>query len=652
MNAADFISRARNLVFDNLLNPQFGVEMLAAELGISRSELYKRIKKFENKSASQFIREIRLEKALELLRTDSYSIGEIAYMVGFHSPTYFSTAFKEKYGYPPSISKQNSRILHRPKALGSKRKLVPFVVGSVAILVLAISAFAALGGTMSKSVSLSVDRSTTLKAYGLYTEARELVEQRKDSAFPIAVELLEKAIELDPSFAEAYAEMSFLYGQWHYYGSLKKAERDKMMRKYLDLAISLDSASPEVLLARADYQWKHRNFPEDSTEILYGFQSVLEMDPEHDRAHYRLYQARRAMGQYKISHSHLEKASELEPKNYFYKTILARDLFWKKNERDRAMNVIEEVIKKSDRPGGVYFKSMFLTESSKDGHVQAFKNFHKALKDFPFLYGYMYWNTYITLDLDLLPLAERYSRLIQIKYPENTFYTYGNAYNILIAEQRYDEAMDFTIIWNSNKGLDDDTAVANIAKAHYLKGNLEITKEILLKHFGQVFESMADGTHPKVSITSSKIRAAKTYIDILRELGENDMAQPLVDFICSYYSDFNLRGFFATKLDHLDCAYLQNDLEGFLLALRNGFFREGNRLGVYMVLKLSNYPAFENEPAYQELFREIEQETHRMRAQVIEYLKAEGNWDPVWDSSLELYNRDVVMKNSDLPRFN
>uniref|UniRef100_UPI003562AB0B tetratricopeptide repeat protein n=1 Tax=Muriicola sp. TaxID=2020856 RepID=UPI003562AB0B len=234
------------------------------------------------------------------------------------------------------------------------------------------------------------------------------------------MELLEKAIELDPSFAEAYAEMSFLYGQWHYYGSLKKADRDKMMKKYVDLAVGLDSASPEVQLARADYQWKHRNFPEDSTEIIAGFQSVLEKDSEHDRAHYRLYQARRALGQYNTSHAHLEKASSLKPKNYFYKTVLARDLFWKKKERERAMAMIEEVISNSDRPGGIYFKSMFLAESSGDGHVQAFKSFHKSLKDFPFLYGYMYWNTLISLDLDLLPLAERYSRLIQTRYPENT----------------------------------------------------------------------------------------------------------------------------------------------------------------------------------------------------------------------------------------
>ncbi|MGB5190544.1 hypothetical protein, partial [Robiginitalea sp.] len=61
MSSDDFITRARQIVLDNLLNPQFGVSALARELGVSRSELYRRIKSEQRKSASQYIREIRLE---------------------------------------------------------------------------------------------------------------------------------------------------------------------------------------------------------------------------------------------------------------------------------------------------------------------------------------------------------------------------------------------------------------------------------------------------------------------------------------------------------------------------------------------------------------------------------------------------------------
>ncbi|NNC61239.1 MAG: helix-turn-helix transcriptional regulator, partial [Eudoraea sp.] len=136
MNSDDFISRARNTVLENLLNPQFGVVMLAKEMGISRSELYKRIKAIKNKSASQFIREIRLERALELIKTESYSFGEIAYMVGFSSPTYFSTSFKDYFGYSPSVSKQNGNVPKSEKIPKTKNRTIPLVLGAIAILIL------------------------------------------------------------------------------------------------------------------------------------------------------------------------------------------------------------------------------------------------------------------------------------------------------------------------------------------------------------------------------------------------------------------------------------------------------------------------------------------------------------------------------------
>ncbi len=644
MNSSAFISRARELVLDNLLNSQFGVASLAKELGISRSELYKRIKKIENKSASQFIREIRLDKALELLKEESHSIGEISYMVGFNSPTYFSTSFKEHYGYSPSISKQNGHVQDRLEKLRPKKKVIPLYIGGVAIIIVAIWSLVALGNTSSKTVDLSVDRSTTLKAYSMYLEARELIEQRKDSAFPLAVDLLEKSIDLDPTFAEAYAEMSFLYGQWHYYGSLKKQDRDKLMRKYVDLAMDRDPESPEVLLAKADLDWKNRNFPKDTTAIITAFQRVLDTDEENDRAHYRLYQVYRSLGKYEISHEHLERATALVPENYFYKTVLGRDLFWKKNEKERAMELIEDVIRNSERPGGVYFKALFMADSSTDGHVDAFKIFHNALKENKYLYGYLYWNTLITMDLDLLPLAEKYSRLIQIRYPENTFYTYENAYNIYIAKKRYDDALDLTIIWNSNKGLSEKAAIANLAKAHYLKGDLNKAEELLLESFGDLFDKISENKSPSVYIAQEDIRPIWTYLEVLRQKQDKDRVQELADFLCSYYEEFNDRGFFAKKFDEIDCLYQQNDLEGFLAALRDGYFNKGNRLGVYRYLKMSRYSAFEDEPAYRELMLEIEEDTHRMRTEVIDYLKKEGHWDTAWDRSLEYQNRDVVMK--------
>ncbi len=95
------LDKLRQIVLENLSNEQFGVEELAQSYGISRSQLHRKLKKLRKQSISQFIREIRLDEALKLLKKDAGSVSEIAYKVGFNSPTYFNTTFRNYFGYPP-----------------------------------------------------------------------------------------------------------------------------------------------------------------------------------------------------------------------------------------------------------------------------------------------------------------------------------------------------------------------------------------------------------------------------------------------------------------------------------------------------------------------------------------------------------------------
>lgn len=102
-----FLIRLRQIVDENLSNEQFGVSDLAREIGMSRSNLLRKVTKAGKLSVSQFIRQIRLEKAAELLKTEALTVSEISYRVGFGSPSYFIKCFREQYGYPPgSISEQ------------------------------------------------------------------------------------------------------------------------------------------------------------------------------------------------------------------------------------------------------------------------------------------------------------------------------------------------------------------------------------------------------------------------------------------------------------------------------------------------------------------------------------------------------------------
>jgi TolB-like protein/AraC-like DNA-binding protein len=95
----------KQVVLENLENEQFSVEHLSQLIGVSRSHLHRKLKKLKGQSISQFIREVRLAEALKLLRLDVATTSEIAFKVGFNSPSYFHKCFLEYYGYPPSEAK-------------------------------------------------------------------------------------------------------------------------------------------------------------------------------------------------------------------------------------------------------------------------------------------------------------------------------------------------------------------------------------------------------------------------------------------------------------------------------------------------------------------------------------------------------------------
>jgi AraC-like DNA-binding protein len=96
-----FIRKLTEIVLANLSDENFSVEKLAKEAGMSRMSVHRRIKSIKYQDVSQFIREIRLQRAKEMIQNNEGTIGEIAFRVGFGSATYFNKCFHEYFGSPP-----------------------------------------------------------------------------------------------------------------------------------------------------------------------------------------------------------------------------------------------------------------------------------------------------------------------------------------------------------------------------------------------------------------------------------------------------------------------------------------------------------------------------------------------------------------------
>lgn len=98
----DFVSRFKSLVEERMKDAELNVEDLGRNMGMSRVQLYRKLKSLTNYSPNELLRRMRLKKAASLLASSDMTIAEIAYEVGFSSPSYFTKCYKEQFGESPT----------------------------------------------------------------------------------------------------------------------------------------------------------------------------------------------------------------------------------------------------------------------------------------------------------------------------------------------------------------------------------------------------------------------------------------------------------------------------------------------------------------------------------------------------------------------
>lgn len=106
-----FIFELNKTIKANIDNSNFSVERLAESMGVSRVQLYRKIKAIFGIGVNDYINNLRLEKSKSLLENSKLSISEIAYSSGFSSPNYFSTAFKGKFGISPAQYRKGNKTI-------------------------------------------------------------------------------------------------------------------------------------------------------------------------------------------------------------------------------------------------------------------------------------------------------------------------------------------------------------------------------------------------------------------------------------------------------------------------------------------------------------------------------------------------------------
>ncbi|WP_439483418.1 helix-turn-helix domain-containing protein [Cyclobacterium plantarum] len=167
-----FIDAVEAVVLDNVSREDFGVSELAEAMNMSRSNLLRKIKKHTLLSASQYIRQIRLKKGLELLKQTSLTVSEISFQVGFGSTSYFIKCFREHFGYAPG----EARKIRKEQAVPSRfvKKYRISALAGLLVLLFAIAFFVLrslipAGGTgQDKSIAVLPFKNESSDSANLY----------------------------------------------------------------------------------------------------------------------------------------------------------------------------------------------------------------------------------------------------------------------------------------------------------------------------------------------------------------------------------------------------------------------------------------------------------------------------------------------------
>ena len=479
---------------------------------------------------------------------------------------------------------------------------------------------------------LSSKLTENTEAYKLYMLSREYSRKRNDSDLEKGINLLQQALELDPNFAEAHAELSFLYPQRFFYGNMSKDLRNEKMNFHLEKALDLAPNKAEVLRAEASYHLRMRI---DSSKAISNLRKAIELKPNYADAHYALFQALSWAKQRALGIKSLERAVELDPLDFFA-TMLAMTYYNNYHDHGRALAILDKIIKNDPSAGAARHKALILAREPYGDLVESFKLIHQTGKNDPYKKGFLNYLATFSVDLDLLPVTEKYYRLSQMKYPDNEAATFRNISFLYHIKNDYVKLKEWIDFWASEKDLDPKIEAYERVELNASLGNYSKAIELLEK------------TVPKLNKPTLKAdnldymlaRDLVSYVELLRLNKENQKAERLAQELCNFYDSLiktdSLMPPHAKYENQLDCYYLSNDTIRFLKKLEDRFFMKKDRLDGFSALKVGWYKRFEGHAGYQQLVDRITEETHRMRVKVIEYLKEQGDWDPAWNKELGL----------------
>jgi len=405
-----FIGKVTAIIEENISNEQFGVSELASKIGMSRSNLLRKIKKVSNLSVSQFISQVRLKNAMDMLQEQDLTVSEVSYRIGFSSTSYFIKCFREHYGYPPGevgkrevVENEMVETGSEERSISGKKRLI-FAIGTVVIIIAGIILLIVLrtgpatGSNLEKSIAVlpfkndSNDSTNIYIINGLMESILENLQKIEDLRVisRTSVEKYRTNPETIPEIARELKANYIVEGSGQKIGDqivlniqLIEAARDKhlLAKRYKREAVDIFELQQEVArniaeeieaiitpeeaeqiekipttnLEAYDLFLKGREFlrqgtPEDLEAAIPMFTEAIELDPDFALAYADMAITYAGMDMYQVEKNHAEqidyyadKAMLLDPK--LSQSLIAKAMYHNtRGEYELALPYLEKAL--------------------------------------------------------------------------------------------------------------------------------------------------------------------------------------------------------------------------------------------------------------------------------------------------------------------
>lgn len=467
-----------------------------------------------------------------------------------------------------------------------------------------------------------------IEAYNAYLAATQLEVSGDLADLERAIAKYKEAIRLDPTFSLAYARLAYAYGDLNWKGNLSLEEMKVLMRENIDKALLINGNEGKAYEALGYY---YLNI-EDNQKALETYERAIELLPGDSEVLVGYHDVLHEFGRHPESHKILEKAYQIDPLNPDIAAHLGGH-YVSLGDPEKGLKLYEDVLERYPDYKDIKLRQANALSGIGSGKLdQAFINTYKLYKsDSTNVDLIVNLHSYAE-SLDLEKVQEHFITRMGIEFPNNQYY-YFMFVNYYSEHGKFDEVLEFVEtgrgVFSEEFNRDIDTFRARVA---YLKGDKEEAFRLYQEVNSRVLED-------NVVITDNDVlEDVAGYLSYAKPVGADNTERykSLTEVYCDYvYNEYESAEIEAVRKYRSwpvgECEFYKGNTEKYVEMLREQYFDFKLKDGFPDFFRYSrNANSLNGKPEYDQLKKSILEDVHKMRAEVITYLKTESEWKEEW----------------------